>query len=85
MLLIFIDGTAQNSGQRFDNVNQTHLVLASCKLVLPEKMLSHILSTNGEIYGLFIKPTTVLKRAALVKAALSKDLECRQQQCDRTA
>ena len=29
----FIDGSAQNSGQRLDNVNRTHLVLASGKLV----------------------------------------------------
>ena len=30
----FIDGPVQNSGQRLDNANQTHLVLASDKLVL---------------------------------------------------
>ena len=36
MLLRFINGTAQSSGQRLDNVNQTHLVLASGKLVLPK-------------------------------------------------
>ena len=34
MLLRFIDGTAYNSGQRHDNVNPTHLVLASGNLVL---------------------------------------------------
>ena len=34
MLLLFIDGIAQNSGQMLDNVNQTHLVLASAKLLL---------------------------------------------------
>ena len=34
MLLIFIDGTAKNSGQRLDNVNRTHPVLASGKLEL---------------------------------------------------
>ena len=39
MLLRFIDGTAQNSWQRLDYVNQTHLVLASGKLVL-QKFLS---------------------------------------------
>ena len=33
MLLRFIDGTAYNSGQRLDNVNQAHLVLAGGKLV----------------------------------------------------
>ena len=32
----FIDGTALYSGQRLYNVNQTHLVLASGKLVLRE-------------------------------------------------
>ena len=39
MLLTFIDWTAQNSGQRLDNVNKTHLVLASGKLVLQKSML----------------------------------------------
>ena len=34
MLLRFSDSPASNSGQRLDNVNQTHLVLASGKLVL---------------------------------------------------
>ena len=34
MLPRFIDSTAQNSGQRLGNVNRTHLVLASGKLVL---------------------------------------------------
>ena len=33
MLLRFIDGAAQNSGQRLDDASQTHLVLASGKLV----------------------------------------------------
>ena len=33
----FIDGTALSSGQRLDNVNQTHLVLANGKLVLQKK------------------------------------------------
>ena len=33
----FIDGPAKNSGPRLDNVNQTHLVLASGKLVLQKK------------------------------------------------
>ena len=33
VLLIFIDSTGSNSGQRLDNVNQPHLVLASGKLV----------------------------------------------------
>ena len=36
MLLRFIDVTAKNSRQMLDNVNWTHLVLASCKLV-PQK------------------------------------------------
>ena len=39
MLLRFIDSTTQNSGQS-DNVNPTHLVLASGILVLQEKFLS---------------------------------------------
>ena len=34
MLLRFIDGTAKASGQKLDNVNRTHLVLAIGKLVL---------------------------------------------------
>ena len=34
MFPIIIDGTACNSRQRLDRVNQTHLVLASVKLVL---------------------------------------------------
>ena len=34
MLLGFIDSTAKNSGQRLDNVNRTHLALASGKLVV---------------------------------------------------
>ena len=29
MFVRFIDGTAQNSGQRLDNVNRPHLVVAS--------------------------------------------------------
>ena len=39
MLQRFIEGPALNSGQRLDNVNQTHLVLASGKLVLYKKVL----------------------------------------------
>ena len=34
MLLRFIDGTAENSGQRLEHVNLTHLGLAGGKLVL---------------------------------------------------
>ena len=34
MLLRFIDGTAENSGQRLDNDNRTHLGLVGGKLVL---------------------------------------------------
>ena len=34
MLLKFIGGTAKNSGQKLDNVNRTHVVLASGKLAL---------------------------------------------------
>ena len=39
MLRRFIDGPALNSGQRIDNVKQTHLVLAISKLVLEKKHL----------------------------------------------
>ena len=42
MQLRFIDGTAKNSGQRLDNVYQTHLVLASGKLVRQKKILFKI-------------------------------------------
>ena len=38
MLLRFINGIAQNSGQMLDNVNLTYLVLASGKLALPENI-----------------------------------------------
>ena len=38
MLLRFIDVTASNSGERLDNVNRTHLALASDKRVLPKKL-----------------------------------------------
>ena len=38
MLLRFIYGTAQNSGQRLHNVKGTHLVLASGKLVLQKRL-----------------------------------------------
>ena len=34
MLQRFIDSPAWNSGERLDNVNRTHLVLACVKLVL---------------------------------------------------
>ena len=37
----FIGGTAQNSGQRLDNVHPTHLELAGGKLVL-QKMLERV-------------------------------------------
>ena len=36
-LLSLTHGTAENSGQRLDNVNRTHLALASGKLVLQKK------------------------------------------------
>ena len=36
------DSTGCNSGQRLDNVNLTHLVLASGKLVLPKSMGSNL-------------------------------------------
>ena len=40
-LLMFIDSTAFNSGRRLNNVNRTHIVLTSGKLVLL-KRLRHI-------------------------------------------
>ena len=40
LLLRFIDGTGLNSGQRLDNVNRAHLVLASCNLVLQKNCRS---------------------------------------------
>ena len=39
MLLRFIDGTGYNIGQRNDNVNQTHLVLAGGKLELQLRLI----------------------------------------------
>ena len=43
MLLRFIDGTAQNSGQRLHHVIGAHLVLASGKLVLQKRIVTFIL------------------------------------------
>ena len=40
MLLRLIDGTAENSGQRLDNVSLSHLELASDKLVQHKKLPS---------------------------------------------
>ena len=37
-----IDGTALNSGQGLDHVNQTHLVLASGKLVLQKRLVIRV-------------------------------------------
>ena len=34
MLLKFIGGNALKSAQKLDNVNRTHIVLATCQLVL---------------------------------------------------
>ena len=42
-LLRFIDGTAENTGQRFDNVNRTHLVLASGKLEVQKYYMGDIM------------------------------------------
>ena len=47
MLLRFIDGTAYNSGQRLDNVNQPRLVLTSGKQVLQKKI--DVASGSGSI------------------------------------
>ena len=41
MLLRFINGTAKNSRQRLDNVNQTHLVLAIGKLVQQKRSIEN--------------------------------------------
>ena len=38
MLPRFIDGTGTDSEQLLDNVNRTHLVLASGKIVLQKRM-----------------------------------------------
>ena len=46
MLLWFIDGTAQNSKQRLDSVNQTHLVLVSGYKLVLQKSWSHICSKS---------------------------------------
>ena len=50
MLLIFIDGTAWKSGYRLNNVNRTHLVLASGKLVIQKHFMSSC--TNYHNFGL---------------------------------
>ena len=42
MLLRFIDSTAWKSGQRLDNVTQTHLVLASGELVLQKRKVEKL-------------------------------------------
>ena len=47
-----IGGIAQNCGQRLDNVSQTHLVLASDKLVL-EKNLEGPQKCSFNSLGLF--------------------------------
>ena len=51
MLLKFIDATAKNNGQRFDNVNQTYLVPASGKVVLQK-----LVNALAVILFLDIKP-----------------------------
>ena len=45
-LLRFTDATAQNTAQRLDNVTQTHLVLASGKLVLQKTYFAMIIKTE---------------------------------------
>ena len=47
MLLRFIESTALSSGQRLDNVNQIHLVLASGKLVLQKSIA---MSNNPDLF-----------------------------------
>ena len=46
MLLRFIYGIAWNSGQRLDNVNGTHLVLARGKLVLQKSSSTRTLAVT---------------------------------------
>ena len=48
MLLRFIDGTAKNNELRLYNVNQTHLILASGKLVLQKRSLRQYLVRLGQ-------------------------------------
>ena len=47
MLLRFFDGTAYNSGQRLENVNRTHLLPASGKLVLKKIIAGIVGSINA--------------------------------------
>ena len=54
MLLSFIDGTAQNSRQRLDNVIQTHQVLVSGKPLLqkgPQRIVTNLLFHSGVALG----------------------------------
>ena len=46
MLVIFIDGTTLNSGQRLANVNRTHLELVSGKLVLQKLEVFGLIKNN---------------------------------------
>ena len=49
MLLRFIEGAASNSGQRPENVNQTHQVLASGILVLQKNVAKEVLIETQQI------------------------------------
>ena len=52
ILLRFFDGTAQNSGRKLENVNQTHPVLAGSKLVLQKNVprTMELKSTSQPLY-----------------------------------
>ena len=54
MLLRFIDSAALNSGERLENVNQTHLVLARGKLVLQKSQEGDHFLEVGVSRALFI-------------------------------
>ena len=59
MLQRFKDGPAQNSGQRLDDVIQTHLVTASGTLVLQKKYPR--LKSYWEVSFLLNSPTSSFK------------------------
>ena len=62
MMLRFNYGTTKNSGQRFDNLNRTHLVLAGRKLVLQNKLLLKQLAKRGDSLHMESKSELVCSR-----------------------
>ena len=56
-LLRFIEETAKNTGQRLDNVNQTHIVLASVELMLQKSRKCHVFKIVNK-NNIFEKPFT---------------------------